>query len=95
MNEETPFRGEPLLAALKEAGVRFIVIGGFAVTAHGFSRTTKDLDIVPDPNPQNLKRLATLVADLDASVLGMEEFDQGSFQIRKIPKRLVWAATLS
>jgi hypothetical protein len=76
LNEELPFKGEPLLEALEKASVRFIVIGGFAVTAHGFSRTTKDLDIVPAPDRQNLGRLAALVTDLDASMLGMDEFDR-------------------
>ncbi len=65
---------EGLLAALEEADVRFVVIGGFAVGAHGYPRATKDLDIVPDPDPENLTRLATVLSDLNASVLGMEEF---------------------
>jgi hypothetical protein len=40
---------EPLLRALHEAGVRHIVIGGFAVNAHGVIGPSRDLDIVPDP----------------------------------------------
>ena len=51
-----------------------MVIGGFAVGAHGYPRATKDLDIVPDPDPENLRRLASLLSDLNASVLGTEEF---------------------
>ena len=74
MSQEQPFEGEPLLAALAAADVRYIVIGGFAVTAHGFSRTTEDLDVVPDPDPENLRRLAGVLAEVDAEVLGMEEF---------------------
>ena len=42
---------EPLLRALHDAGVRHIIIGGFAVNAHGVIRPSKDLDIVPDPEP--------------------------------------------
>lgn len=72
----SPLDVEGLLAALENAEVRFVVIGGFAVGAHGYPRATKDLDIVPDPNPENLTRLAALIADLDATVLGMEEFDE-------------------
>lgn len=74
MTGVSPLDVEGLLAALDEAGVRFVVIGGFAVGAHGFPRATKDLDIVPDPEPKNLKRLASVLTDLNASVLGMEEF---------------------
>ena len=73
MIQERPFKGEALLAALGAAEVRYILIGGFAVTAHGFSRTTKDLDIVPDPDPENLRRLAGVLAEVNAEVLGMGE----------------------
>lgn len=76
MTEIAPLDVEGLLAALDAASVRFVVIGGFAVGAHGYPRATKDLDIVPDPDPDNLRRLATVLADLDASVLGMEEFGE-------------------
>lgn len=51
------------------------MIGGFAVSAHGHPRGTNDLDIVPDPDPQNLDRLATALTNLDASVLGSEELE--------------------
>ena len=61
---------EPLLRALHEARVRHIIIGGFAVNAHGVIRPTKDLDIVPDPEPANLGRLAALLGELDARHVG-------------------------
>jgi hypothetical protein len=57
---------EPLLRALHEADVRHIIIGGFAVNAHGVIRPSKDLDIVPDPDPANLQRLAALLRALEA-----------------------------
>lgn len=69
-----PLDAGNLFATLVEAEVRFIVIGGFAVSAHGYLRGTKDLDIVPDPDPENLNRLAHALSQLDAKVLGMEEF---------------------
>lgn len=74
MTRISPLDVEGLLSALKEADVSFVVIGGFAVGAHGYPRATKDLDIVPDPQLENLERLASVLTDLDASVLGMEEF---------------------
>lgn len=74
MTEVSPLDVEGLLAALEAAEIQFVVIGGFAVGAHGYPRATKDLDIVPDPAPENLQRLASLLSDLNASVLGMEEF---------------------
>jgi hypothetical protein len=61
-----------LLAALHEHEVHFVVIGGVAVGAHGFLRSTEDLDLVPDPNPANLKRLTAALEDLDATMPTVE-----------------------
>jgi hypothetical protein len=45
-----------------------------AVGVHGFVRATKDLDIVPDPAAENLERLASLLAKIDAQHVGLEDF---------------------
>jgi len=37
---------EAIVQALNTAGVRYIVVGGVAVIAHGYLRVTKDVDIV-------------------------------------------------
>ena len=55
-----------LVSALNEGGVQSVVIGGVAVGAHGKIRATEDLDIVPEPNRQNLNALANLLIRLDA-----------------------------
>jgi hypothetical protein len=61
-------RAAELLATLRGHGVEFVVIGGFALAPHGYVRATIDLDIVPDPDPANLARLAAALRDLDATV---------------------------
>lgn len=53
-----------LLGALQEHKLRFVVIGGVAVGAHGYLRTTEDLDLVPDPDPDNLGRLIEALVTL-------------------------------
>jgi predicted nucleotidyltransferase len=63
-----------IFEALDREGVEFLVIGGVAVGFHGFVRATKDVDIVPSPEPENLERLAGMLATLDAQVEGAEEF---------------------
>jgi hypothetical protein len=55
-----------LLATLQAHRVDYTVIGGVAVQVHGHRRTTKDLDVVAAPDPENLKRLAEALADLEA-----------------------------
>jgi hypothetical protein len=57
-----------LLSALNEHGVRFVVIGGVAVGAHGYVRATEDLDIVPDASENNATRLAGALVALDATL---------------------------
>jgi hypothetical protein len=39
---------EPVIAALEEARVRYVVVGGFAVVLHGHARLTADLDLAVD-----------------------------------------------
>jgi len=59
---------DELLAVLGEHRVEFVVIGGLALPANGYVRATKDLDIVPAPDPANLARLARALQALDAKV---------------------------
>lgn len=88
MTAISPLDAERLLGALEQASVHFVVIGGFAVSAHGHLRATKDLDIVPDPDPENLERLAEVLADLGASVLGLEEFKKEELPDPRDPEAL-------
>lgn len=46
-----------------------MLVGGLAVGAWGHVRGTKDIDIVPDPDPENLERLAKLLAESDGRVI--------------------------
>jgi hypothetical protein len=69
---------DELLIRLVQADVRFVVIGGLALGSWGVVRGTKDCDIVPDPAPENIDRLARVAAELgghvqrDESLLGSE-----------------------
>ena len=48
--------------ALNEADARYVLIGGFAVIAHGASRFTKDIDLLVDDAPDNaLEQIESLV----------------------------------
>ena len=43
--------------ALNDAGAQYVLIGGFAVMAHGASRFTKDIDLLVDDAPANVARV--------------------------------------
>src|SRR5207245_5465775 len=53
---------EALLRALCAEGVRFLVIGGAAATAHGSARLTTDLDVIYARDADNIRRLAAALA---------------------------------
>ena len=59
-----PYAREPqvedlarICRSLNEAGARYLLIGGFAVIAHGASRFTKDIDLLVDDAPDNIARV--------------------------------------
>ena len=63
---ERPLDVRQLIATLARHGVRFTVIGGIAVQVHGHRRTTKDLELIPDPADDNYRRLAAALEELEA-----------------------------
>lgn len=67
---ETPLDAARILQELGEHRVEYTLIGGLAVQAHGHTRTTQDVDIVPDPEPGNLERLAGALQALAARPAG-------------------------
>ncbi len=54
-----PYR--TLFAALNDAGIRYLVVGGMAVNLHGYSRFTGDLDILLALDHDNLDRMGLLM----------------------------------
>jgi hypothetical protein len=50
--------------ALNEARARYLLIGGFAVIAHGAGRFTKDIDLLVDDSPGNIARVKQALAVL-------------------------------
>lgn len=61
-----------LLRLFHAAGVEYAVVGGYAVIAHGFPRTTGGLDVLVRPTEASARRV----------VRALEQFgyDQGEFE---------------
>ena len=55
---------EAITSALQGAGVRYLVVGGLAVAAHGYLRFTKDVDLVVELAPDNIERAFTALRSL-------------------------------
>ena len=58
------------LNALNEAEVRYILVGGYSVVLHGYSRTTGDMDLWVERTSENYKRIIKAF-----QIFGMPLFD--------------------
>jgi len=73
---------------LNAAGARYVLIGGYAIAAHGYNRFSEDLDILVDPAPDNTRRwvavLSTLPDGACRELLGQDDLFQreGEYAIR-------------
>jgi hypothetical protein len=47
---------EAVVGVLNAAEVRYLIVGGLAVNAHGYLRSTRNLDLVIQLEPANLRR---------------------------------------
>jgi hypothetical protein len=73
---------------LNEAGVRYALIGGYAIAAHGYQRFSEDLDILVDPSVENTRKWIAALSRLPdgacRELAGQEELFQreGEYAIR-------------
>ena len=64
---------EAALQRLCDAGVEFVVIGGWAAIFHGSAHVTNDLDICYSRNRENLRKLAGALAPYHPRLRGFPE----------------------
>lgn len=86
---DAPLDAERILRALAGHGVDYVLIGGLAVQTHGHVRTTIDADLIPAPDPANLKRLAAALRSLDARVLNPGE-EHTPVDAKMLPRATIW-----
>lgn len=86
---DVPLDAERILRALAEHGVDYVLIGGLAVQTHGHVRTTNDADLIPAPDPANLKRLAAALRSLEARVLNPGKEDV-VVDAKMLPRATIW-----
>ena len=77
---DSPRLDEALLRickAFNEAGVEYVVIGGFAMILHGFPRFTEDIDLMINPEASNLRSMKSAISVLfgDDSINGVSDED--------------------
>ncbi len=59
-----PSRLVTVCRLLNAAGVRYVVVGGFALALHGAVRATKDIDILIEPTVDNARRAIEALGQL-------------------------------
>jgi hypothetical protein len=64
-----------LLRAFSEHQVRYLVVGAYAVAAHGHPRATKDLDLWVEPSSENAARVLAALREFGAPLGGLTAED--------------------
>jgi hypothetical protein len=79
-----------LCQALNAEGVRYVLIGGFAVILHGFVRATKDIDLLIDASVENVQRLKRAMAVLPDNAIALIADDEVErYQVVRIADEIV------
>ena len=60
---DVPDELKEFLRLLTESGVRFMLVGGYALARHGYVRATGDIDLWIDDCAENVARLGGAVVD--------------------------------
>ena len=88
-----------ILHALSEEKVRFILVGAYALAAHGYPRATMDIDIWVMPSPENAEAVLRALSRFGAPLHNLTREDllkDGTvFQIGVAPRRIDIITTAS
>lgn len=55
--------------------VRYLIIGGYAVSIHGYPRSTKDLDVLIQMNEENAGKMKNVIDDFGFGSLKLTRED--------------------
>ena len=88
-----------MLQALLDNGVRFLLVGAYAMGAHGYPRATGDIDIWVEPSAENSERVYRSMAAFGAPLHEIDETTFATpgvvFQIGVAPRRIDIITTIS
>jgi len=81
-----------ILQYLSDEGVKFLLVGAYALAAHGFPRATRDIDFFVWASPQNAESLLRALGRFGAAIESVSAADfaaEGTvFQIGVGPRRI-------
>ncbi|MFH1908160.1 MAG: hypothetical protein ABIL11_12400 [Chloroflexota bacterium] len=86
------------IQSLNDNGVRYLVVGGYAVALHGYPRYTKDMDVWVEMTIENVARVVTALNQFGFASLGLKEDDflvpDQIIQLGYPPRRIDMLTTL-
>lgn len=81
-----------MLQALADEEVSFLLVGAYAMAAHGYPRATMDIDIWVRPSPENADAVMRALSRFGAALLNLTkedlQVDGTVFQIGVAPRRI-------
>ncbi len=81
-----------MLSALSEANVDYLVVGAYAMAAHGYPRATGDLDLWVRPTAENAEKVWKALSAFGAPVSKLSAHDFSTpeivYQIGIAPRRI-------
>ena len=81
-----------MLQCLAEEEVEFLLVGAYALAAHGYPRATMDIDVWVRPSPENAAAVLRAVQKFGAPLHGLTlvdlQKDDTVFQIGVAPRRI-------
>ena len=80
-----------LLSTFNEHGVKYLIVGGFAVMVYSEPRYTKDLDVWVEVSPENAGKVFAALRNFGARLEGLTEKDfaeHGFYQMGRPPARI-------
>jgi len=83
--------------SLHARGVEYLIVGGYALAAHGHPRYTGDIDFWIRPTPGNLERLLAALKDFGFGSLGLSTQDfapDAVIQLGQPPRRIDLMTTI-
>ena len=81
-----------MFQCLAEEDVKFLLVGAYALAAHGYPRATMDIDLWVRPSPKNAESVLRAIQKFGAPLHGLTladlQKDDTVFQIGVAPRRI-------
>jgi hypothetical protein len=79
-----------LCRALNACQARYLIVGGCAIIYHGYLRSTEDIDLILDGDPENQRRVKEALASLpDKAILELGDDDIRDYIVVRVSDEIL------